>query len=187
MSEMNLLLMGPPGAGKGTQGQFLTKRFGIPQIATGDILREAVASGSELGAEAKQIMERGDLVPDAVMVPIVEERLARADCRPGFVLDGFPRTESQARALDCVLEARGREALRAVVLVVPEDELLRRILSRGEGRTDDREEVVRKRLLVYGRETEPLLEHYRAKLIEIDGTGSIDEIRERVATALEAA
>ncbi len=186
MSEMNLLLMGPPGAGKGTQAQFLVKRYGIPQIATGDILREAVASGSPLGVEAKRIMARGDLVPDEVMIPIVEDRLGREDCGPGFVLDGFPRTPPQARALDAMLERLGRQPLRAVVLLVPERELLKRILSRGEGRADDNEQTVRKRLEVYQQETRPVVEHYRAALVEVDGTGSIEEIGERVVSALEA-
>ncbi len=186
MSEMNLLLMGPPGAGKGTQAQYLVKRYGIPQIATGDILREAAASGSPLGVEAKQIMARGDLVPDEVMIPIVEERLGRGDCEPGFVLDGFPRTPPQARALDAMLARLGRQPLQAVVLLVPERELLQRILSRGEGRADDNEETLRKRLEVYQQETRPVVEHYRAALVEVDGTGSIEAIGERLVSALEA-
>ncbi len=183
MSEQNLILMGPPGAGKGTQAKGLAKHFGIPQIATGDILREAVASGSGTGQRAKEIMERGDLVPDELVIEIARERLAWDDCAPGFVLDGFPRTARQAEALDAILAERGREPVRVVALVVAEEELVRRILSRGEGRPDDNEESLRNRLQVYRRETAPVLEHYREALIEVEGVGDIDQI----ATAIVAA
>ena len=186
MTEMNLILMGPPGAGKGTQAQFLVERHGIPQISTGDMLREAVASGSEIGKRAKEIMDRGDLVPDEVVIEIVRQRLGRDDCEPGFILDGFPRTREQAVALDELLADLGRSAVRVVALEVPEDELMRRILSRGEGRADDNEETVRKRLEVYRSSTAPVIEHYGEAVCRIDGLGSIDEIRARIEKALGA-
>jgi adenylate kinase len=180
----NLILMGPPGAGKGTQAQFLLDRLGIPQISTGDMLREAAASGSAVGREAQGIMARGELVPDAVVIEIVRQRLARADCRPGFILDGFPRTADQARALDALLRELGLAPVRVVVLEVPEAELTRRILSRGEGRADDNEATVRKRLEVYRSSTEPVIRHYGSAVRRVDGLGSVDQIRERIAAAL---
>jgi len=187
MSEQyNLILMGPPGSGKGTQAKRLVERFGIPQVSTGDILREAVASGSEIGRRAKAIMERGDLVPDEVVIEIVRQRLRRADCEKGFVLDGFPRTRAQAESLDAILREQRREPARVVALVVSEDELRRRILSRGEGRADDNEAAVQKRLEVYRRDTEPVLAHYGASVKRIDGIGSMDEITARVVRALGA-
>ena len=182
--EQNLILMGPPGAGKGTQAVRLAKHFGIPQIATGDILREAVTSGSETGQRAKAIMERGDLVPDELVIEIARDRLARDDCAAGFVLDGFPRTTRQAEALDAILAERGREPVRVVALVVEEEELVRRILSRGEGRADDNEESLRNRLQVYRRETGPVLEHYRGASIEIEGVGDIDQIARAIVAAV---
>jgi adenylate kinase len=186
MSELNLILFGPPGAGKGTQAQIVAARHGIPQISTGDMLRDAVASGTDLGRRAKAVMERGDLVSDDLILGIVRERLARSDCRPGFILDGFPRTVAQAEALDKLLEQQGRDSARVVSLRVPEDELTRRILSRGEGRADDTEEAVRNRLAVYRRETEPVLEHYGSASIEIDGIGSIDQVADRIEKEIAA-
>lgn len=184
MSEQNLILIGPPGAGKGTQAKRLAKHLGIPQIATGDILREAVASGSEIGKRAGAIMDRGDLVPDGLVIQIARERLAREDCRSGFVLDGFPRTTGQAEALDAILEEQGREPVRVVSLVVSEEDLVRRILSRGEGRADDNEESLRNRLQVYKQETAPVLEHYGSALISINGTGEMEEISRAIVEAL---
>lgn len=187
MAEWNLILTGPPGAGKGTQAKRLIEKFGIPQISTGDILREAVASGSEVGVRAKAIMDRGELVPDEVVIEIVRQRLARADCKRGFVLDGFPRTRPQAQALDRILIEQGREPARVVALIVADAELRRRILSRGEGRADDTEAAVVKRLDVYRRDTEPVLAHYAAQVKRVDGSGSLDEITARILQALEAA
>ena len=184
---VNLILMGPPGAGKGTQAQFLVERLGIPQISTGDMLREAVASGSEIGRTAKELMARGELVPDAVVTEIVRQRLGRADCRPGFILDGFPRTVDQARALDGLLRELGLAAVRVLVLEVPGAELTRRILSRGEGRADDNEETVKKRLEVYRSSTEPVIRHYGTAVHRIDGLGGLQEIRARIAAALGVA
>ncbi len=185
MSELNLILMGPPGAGKGTQAKRLVEEFSIPQISTGDILREAVASGSDVGKRAKAIMDAGDLVPDEVVIEIVRDRLARDDCKPGFILDGFPRTSEQAQALDGILSELRREAVRVLALDVPDEELKRRILSRGEGRADDNEETVRKRLEVYRRDTEPVLTHYAASVQKVDGTGTMDQITERLVALLK--
>jgi adenylate kinase len=148
MSELNLILTGPPGAGKGTQARRLAERCGVPQIATGDMLREAVASGNQLGQKVEAIMDSGALVSDDIVIQLVRERLARPDCAAGFILDGFPRTTAQAKVLDQMLVELGREPLRAVCLDVPEAELVERILSRREGRRDDKEETVRKRLHV---------------------------------------
>src|SRR5262249_46598418 len=159
------------GAGKGTQAQFLVEALGIPQISTGDMLREAVASGSDVGRKAQAIMARGELVPDAMVIEIVRQRLARTDCKPGFILDGFPRTPEQARALDGLLRELGRAPVRVIALEVPEAELTRRILARGEGRADDNEATVRKRLEVYRSSTEPVIRHYGAAANRIDGLG----------------
>lgn len=185
MGECNVLLIGPPGAGKGTQAAFLVERHGIPQISTGEILREAVASGSELGERVRKIMEVGELVPDEVVIQIVEQRLRRADCAKGFVLDGFPRTPGQAKALDAMLRRLGRAPLRVVFIEVPEAELKRRILSRGEGRPDDTEAAVRRRLEVYRKETQPVLEHYGRSAVAVDGLGTVEQIAERIAGALD--
>ncbi len=184
MSQFNLILTGPPGSGKGTQAKRLVERLGIPQISTGDILRESVTAGSDVGNRAKAIMARGDLVPDEVVIEIVRQRLTRPDCKKGFVLDGFPRTAAQAKALDAILVEQGREPARVLALLVADDELRRRILSRGEGRADDTEEAVAKRLAVYKRDTEPVLAHYAKSVKKIDGIGTMDEITARIEKAL---
>ena len=148
------------------------------------MLREAVASGSELGQQVKAMLDAGELVPDPIVIELVRERLAQDDARPGFILDGFPRTGAQAEALDRLLAEAGREPLRVVCLDVPEDELIARILSRGEGRLDDNEETVRNRLDVYRRDTRPMLEHYADAVAHVDGKGTMDEIEARTADAL---
>ena len=182
--ELNLLLIGPPGAGKGTQAKLLMQKHGIPQISTGDMLREAVTSGSALGRQVSRIMEKGDLVPDEIVIQIVEERLSREDCEGGFVLDGFPRTQAQAKELDAMLERMGRVRLRVVLLEVADEELKRRILSRGESRADDTPETLDRRLEVYRRQTAPVLDHYGAAVLRVSGWGSIEEIEDRVDSAL---
>ncbi len=184
---MKIVFLGPPGAGKGTQAARLCGRMGVPHISTGDMLRGALAAGTEIGLEAKSFLDRGALVSDEVIARIVRERLGQDDCSRGFVLDGFPRTIRQAELLD---EAVGSPALDVVVLIdVPEEELVRRLTSRGEGRSDDKPEVIEHRLSVYANETAPLREHYDAQglLVVVDGNASMDAVTLRVSEAVEQA
>jgi len=179
---MNIILLGPPGAGKGTQAQRLQSDVGMVQLSTGDMLRAAVKSGSPLGQKAKGIMEAGQLVPDDLMVGLIEDRIGQPDCAKGFILDGFPRTLPQADTLDVMLDELG-VALDAVVeFAVSDDVVVERLL--GRGRSDDTEEVIRNRQKVYRDETAPLLDHYRAKLVSVDAVGSMDEITQRLLDAL---
>ncbi len=213
MAKTHLILLGPPGAGKGTQAARLVERYGIPQISTGDMLRDARRRGTQLGEEAARYMDAGELVPDEVVIGIVEERLERPDAEGGFVLDGFPRTTDQAEAL-----ADMSVTIEVVVsLEVPESELVRRLSGRlvcpecgaafheefnppssddvcdecgHQGlvkREDDRPEVVRERLAEYREKTQPLVEFYRERglLVEVDGEGSPDEVAERIESVLE--
>ncbi len=190
MTERRLLLLGPPGAGKGTQAERLVKKLRIPQISTGDMLREAVAAQTEIGLRAQSIMERGELVPDEIVIGVARERLSREDARVGFILDGFPRTVNQARALDALLEGLGSKLDRCVALVADEPAVIARLLKRGEieGRSDDNEATIRRRLCVYREQTEPLIEYYRGRdvLTEVDGMGTIDEVEKRIEEALGA-
>jgi adenylate kinase len=175
-----VVLLGPPGAGKGTQGAVLCQRLGVPSISTGDMLREAVAEGTELGNKVQGIMASGALVDDATMAEVVRDRLAKADARRGFLLDGYPRTLPQAETLAGVLRD-GRQELDAVLLVdVPEDELVRRTLLRG--RADDQESVIRERLRVYREKTAPLIGYYRERglLRELDGNRPVEEVTARM-------
>jgi adenylate kinase len=175
-----VVLLGPPGAGKGTQAQVLCERLGVPAISTGDMLREAVAEGSDLGRKVQDIMASGALVDDGTMAEVVRERLAKPDARGGFLLDGYPRTLPQAETLAGILQGIGQE-LNAVLLVdVPEDELVRRTLLRG--RADDKEDVIRERLRVYREKTEPLIGYYRQRglLRELDGNRPIEEVTARM-------
>jgi len=177
-----LLMIGPPGAGKGTQAAMLCRAIGIPHVSTGAMLRDHVERGTDLGRQAKAIMDSGDLVPDEIVIAMVRERLAETDAECGFLLDGFPRTRPQAEALDEVL---GDEGLDAVVAVeVPEDEIVRRMMLRG--RSDDTEEAVRIRLGVYGEQTAPLIEFYedRGVLRPVDGLGTEDEVLARIVGIL---
>ncbi len=189
---MNLILLGAPGAGKGTQAKMIAEKYGLAHIATGDILREAVAKGTELGKKAKEYMDRGELVPDEIVIGIVKERLKEPDCQKGFILDGFPRTLPQAEALDKMLEELGMKIDAVINIAVPEEEVVRRIAYRrtckkcgavyhliyappkednkcdkcgGElyQREDDKEETVRERYRVYRERTELLIEYYRKK------------------------
>lgn len=185
-----LLIVGPQGSGKGTQGVRIAEAFGIPAISTGDVFRAAVADGSDLGLQVKSIIEAGDLVSDELTSAVVRDRLSQADAEDGFLLDGYPRNVSQVAHLDEFLEGRD-ESLDAVIeLSVPRDESIARLSLRAEdqGRTDDTETVIANRLAIYERETAPILGVYRARGIvdEIDGVGTLDEITDRIVAALEA-
>jgi adenylate kinase len=186
---LNILLLGPQGSGKGTQARRISAEYGIPHVATGDMLREAIAAGTELGRKVKPILARGDLVPDEDMISLIRERLSRDDTAEGFVLDGFPRTMAQAEALDVVLREIGRELTIVFELQLPEEVCFERLLRRArlEGRVDDTPEVVRRRLELYHRETEPLIEHYRAtgKLVGIHADRPIPEVFAEIQEALD--
>jgi adenylate kinase len=179
-----MVLLGPPGAGKGTQAQLLAGRVGVPAISTGDMLRAAVAAGSELGRRVDGVMASGALVDDALMAEVVRERVAQPDAARGYLLDGYPRTLPQAETLAGILQDAG-QALDAVLLIdVPVDELVRRSLLRGRG--DDTEEVIRERQRVYREKTEPLIGYYRQRglLREIDGNCPVEEVTSRMYAAL---
>lgn len=183
---MRIIIFGPPGAGKGTQAKLISEKYNIIHLSTGEIFRSAIKNETKLGKEVKAILDAGELVPDEKVVGLVEEELKDSKYDDGYILDGFPRTVTQAEAFDALL-AKKDEALTAFLqLQVPEEELVSRILSRGEGRSDDTEEGVKKRLAVYREETEPVLEHYRKKgaVEEINGVGSIDEIFNRIQEVL---
>jgi adenylate kinase len=193
---MRVILLGPPGAGKGTQARKLAARWGVPQIATGDMLREAVAASTPLGRAAQRHMDAGELVPDDIMIGLVAERFAQPDAKKGFVLDGFPRTAAQAAALGRLLEAEGIALDRVVLFDVPEEELVTRLtgrrVCRGCGRTyhvrfSPPRVAVRRRLAVYARDTQPLVEHYRreGRLQTIPGTGSVDDVLATLVRATE--
>lgn len=188
MTARRLLLLGPPGAGKGTQAQLLVERYGIPQISTGEMLRAAVAAETEVGVRAKAMMERGDLVPDEVVIGVAEERLAQDDAQRGFILDGFPRTGAQAEALDALLARLGTPLERCVAITLAEEEIVTRLLKRAEieGRSDDNAEAIRHRIGVYLEQTEPLIAHYEAQGIvrPVNGAGPVDEVAKRIEEAL---
>ncbi len=187
---MNLILFGPPGAGKGTQAARLVARHGLAHVSTGDMLRAAVAAGSELGRRVGEIMDRGELVPDELILALVRERLQQPDCARGFVLDGFPRTRAQAEALDRLLAELGRALDAVIALEVPDEVLISRIETRsretGGARSDDNAETLRRRLEVYHAQTAPLLDYYRDRglLYVIDGTRSIDEVTRAIEEVL---
>jgi len=184
-----LLLMGPPGAGKGTQAARLAEGRGLTKLSTGDLLRDHVRRGTELGRQAKQLMDEGVLVPDEVIMGMVRSELDKQES-VRYLLDGFPRTTGQADALQELLAEYGAEVDLAIELVVDEDELVRRLVSRAqqEGRSDDNEETVRTRMRVYREQTAPLLEYYgdKGKLRSVDGVGSMDEVTQRISNALTA-
>ncbi|MBI1922038.1 MAG: adenylate kinase [Geobacter sp.] len=211
---MNLVLLGPPGAGKGTQAKILTQKYDIPQISTGDILRAAVKEQTPMGVKAKTFMDNGALVPDEVVIGIVEERLAKADCLKGFILDGFPRTVRQADALKKTLASLGRKIDYVLSIEVPRSDLLQRLTGRrtcracGRGyhivydvppqdskcecggelyqRDDDLEETIRRRLDVYEAQTAPLIDYYGSEslLRTVDGVGTFDDIQSRISSEL---
>jgi adenylate kinase len=185
-----LLIVGPQGSGKGTQGVRIAEAFGIPAVSTGDVFRGAVAAGTDLGRQVQAIIEAGDLVSDELTSAVVRDRLSRGDAAEGFLLDGYPRNVAQVMHLDEFLEGRDEELDAVIELVVPRDESIARIARRAadQGRSDDTEEVIANRLAIYERETAPILEVYRTRDIvdRIDGVGSMDEITDRIVAALEA-
>jgi adenylate kinase len=181
---VRLVLVGPPGAGKGTQAAVLSEKLGVPHISTGDLFRAHVGQQTELGKEAKRYLDAGELVPDAVTNAMVRERLAEADTQRGFVLDGFPRTVAQADALGEILAESGRQLDAVQQFDVPEDVVVERLLVRG--RSDDTEDVIRRRQQVYQEETAPLLDHYKDLLVTIDAVGSVEEITDRALEALRS-
>lgn len=171
-----LIFVGPPGAGKGTQSKLLADSHQIPHISTGDILRAAVAAKSSLGVQAQGFMDRGELVPDQLVVDLIRERLSESDAQPGWILDGFPRNVAQAEFLDVLLDEVNQGCDRVINIDVPDDVLVERMMSRG--RKDDNEETIRRRLEVYREQTAPLIHYYesRAKLVTIDGDQSLEEV-----------
>ena len=186
---MNVLLLGPQGSGKGTQAKLVAQDYGLPHVATGDMLRAAIAAGTEFGKQVKPILDSGRLVPDDLMVELIRERLSEPNARDGFVLDGFPRTLAQAEALDDMLDEIGRELDVIMEFQLDEETAIRRMLGRAaeEGRPDDTPEVMRKRLELYREMTLPVVEHYRAtgKLVGIHADRTIEDVYAEVQQALE--
>jgi adenylate kinase len=180
-----LVLFGPPGAGKGTQAAALSASLSVPHISTGDIFRGAVASGTPMGLEAKSYLDKGDLVPDEVVIGMIRDRLTQSDTHSGWLLDGFPRTVAQAKALDELLQDIGQSLEGVLNLQVPTTTLVERLLSRG--RQDDAEEVIRRRLQVYQEQTEPLIEFYRNRdrLVDINGNLTVEEVTTSIHKALD--
>ncbi|MBS2939325.1 adenylate kinase [Nocardioides sp. J2M5] len=186
---MRLILMGPPGAGKGTQASFIAQHFEIPAISTGDIFRANVSQGTPLGVEAKRYMDAGEYVPDEVTNKMVRNRIDEEDAKPGFLLDGYPRTLAQVTELDGMIGFTGHRLDAVVVLTVDPEELVQRLLQRAvtDGRADDTEDVIRRRQEVYAEQTEPLIEVYRERgiLVEVDGMGEVDDVTKRIFAALD--
>lgn len=179
---MRIVLLGPPGAGKGTQAQKLAEKLEIPQISTGDLFRYNISNGTELGLEAKKYLDAGDLVPATLTNALVDDRLDDDDASEGFILDGFPRSVEQAEALDQMLKKRDLALDAVLEFRVPEDELVTRL--KGRGRADDTEDVIRNRFKVYRDETAPLLDHYSDTLVTVDAVGELDEVFNRALKAL---
>ena len=189
--SLDVVVLGPPGAGKGTQAKLIEADRGIPQIATGDMLRAAIAAGTELGGRVKAVVDSGELVPDALMIELIREKLGENGARQGFVLDGFPRTLAQAEALDEMLANLQRKLSVALEFHLPEDVAVERLVGRArkEGRSDDTLEVIKRRLEVFHVQTGPVLEHYRAQgiLVQIHAGRSVADVEVEVQQALEAA
>ena len=181
---MRLVLVGPPGAGKGTQAEVLSRKLGVPHISTGDLFRSHISNQTELGLEVQSILDEGALVPDSITNEMVRKRLAESDATDGFLLDGFPRNVAQADKLAEFLSVDGHGLDAVLEFRVDEDVVVERLLARG--RTDDKEEVIRHRQQVYRNETAPLLDYYADKAITIDAVGEIDEISERALAALNS-
>ena len=187
---IRLLLIGAPGAGKGTQAEKLSAAYSIPAISTGDIFRHNVKNETELGKQAKAFMDRGEYVPDSLTNDLVRDRLSQADAKSGFLLDGYPRTAEQVVELDSILEAQGNKLDVVVQLTADTDEVVRRLLNRAieQGRADDTEDVIRRRLEVYEEQTAPLTSVYasRGLLVTVDGLGEVEEVSGRILEALNA-
>lgn len=180
---MRLVILGPPGAGKGTQAERLSEKYGIPHISTGDLFRANISEGTDLGVEAKKYMDAGELVPSAITVDMVRSRLAEPDAVNGFILDGFPRSTGQADSLAEILVPMNKKLDAVISFEVPEDTVVERMLARG--RADDTEEVIRNRMRVYANETAPLLDYYGDFVTHIDAVGSVDEVLGRVTSQLD--
>ncbi|TNE71857.1 adenylate kinase [bacterium] len=183
---MKIVLFGPPGAGKGTQAKLIEEKFGIKQLSTGDIFRSHIKNQTELGKKVKSILDSGNLVPDSVVVELVVDTVKNPEFEKGYILDGFPRTVVQAEEFDAFLQSTGSKIDACIGLEVPKDELIKRILSRGEGRADDTPEKVAVRLDVYEKETAPVMGYYKKTGVfsSIDGVGTIDEIFGRITSKL---
>ncbi len=179
---MRLVLVGPPGAGKGTQAERMAERLGVPHISTGDLFRANLKEETPLGVEAKKYMDAGDLVPDEITVAMVRDRFTQPDAATGFILDGFPRTAPQAEALARLLKEQELELDAVVEFAVSDEVVVGRLM--GRGRSDDTEDVIRRRQQVYRDDTAPLLEFYRDRLLSVDAMGSVEEITDRVFDAL---
>jgi adenylate kinase len=179
---VRVVLLGPPGAGKGTQAVKLSEKLGIPQISTGELFRSNIGNGTKLGLEAKRYLDAGDLVPSDLTNQLVDDRLSDPDAANGFILDGFPRSVEQARALHEMLERRGTDIDAVLEFRVSQDELLERL--KGRGRADDTDDVILNRMKVYRDETAPLLDYYRDELKTVDAIGSLDEVFARALQAL---
>jgi adenylate kinase len=183
---MRLLIMGPPGAGKGTQAEFIAKDFGIPHVSTGDLFRANLAQGTALGQEAKKYMDAGEYVPDSVTNGMVRDRLKQADALEGFLLDGYPRTVAQVAELDGMMA--GQVLNKVIVLTADTNEIVLRLMNRAkeQGRADDTEEVIRRRLEVYEEQTAPLINLYKSRglIVEVDGLGTVNEVTQRIKHAI---
>lgn len=187
--KLNIVLFGPPGAGKGTQSQFLIDHYGLVHLSTGDLLRAEIKAGTPLGLQAKELMDAGNLVPDEVVIGMISNKLEAQPEAQGFIFDGFPRTHAQAKALDTLLESKAQSITAMLALEVAEEELVKRLLGRGatSGRADDQDEsVIRNRIVEYGNKTAPLKEYYagQGKFTGIDGVGSVQEITARLVKAI---
>jgi adenylate kinase len=185
---MNITFIGPPGCGKGTQAALLSRRTGLPSVSTGDLLRDAVARRTHLGIQARSYMDQGLLVPDSIIMGLIEEVLMSPEAQGGILMDGFPRTPAQAEAVDRALGARNARVDAVLRIDVPEDDLVQRLVGRAreQGRSDDTPETIRQRLAVYREQTAPLVAYYedRGVVLDIPGTGTVEAIAERIGTAL---
>lgn len=184
---MRIIIFGPPGAGKGTQAELIKSKYDIPHLSTGEIFRNAIKNETQLGCRVKSMLDNGELVPDETVVGLVREELEKPIYQQGYVLDGFPRTKAQARSYDNFLDERSESLTAFILLKVPEQVLIDRIMNRGEGRSDDTEKKVRKRLDVFWDETIPVKEYYQEQdmVEEIDGTNSIEKIFEAIREVVE--